>query len=170
MYEDKSYKEVEPMDVGDESIDPIKEIERFAIDRNIHQMDYSAFDYIANIQEELIELIGGDVKKDDRVKLKVAYVNFLKELTTEGVIEPELVVREDGVRADAIADVIVFSLTELMKLKFNPSKVLNEVAKEINSRTGSITNGKFEKDLSEEAKALWYKANFAECRQLIFTK
>jgi len=156
-------------EVQDDCKNPIKEIERFAIDRNIHQMEYSAFDYIANIQEELIELLGGEVKKEDRDKLKTAYENFLKELLKENVIDTELVVSHDDIRADAIADIIVFSITELMKIKYDPEKVLLEVAKEINSRVGSIVNGKFEKDLSKEAKANWYKANFDDCRKLIWT-
>jgi len=155
-------------EVQDDYKNPIKEIERFAIDRNIHQMEYSAFDYIANIQEELIELLGGEVKKEDRDKLKTAYGNFLKELLKENIIDTESVVSHDDIRADAIADIIVFSITELMKIKYDPEKVLLEVAKEINSRVGSIVNGKFEKDLSEEAKANWYKANFDDCRKLIW--
>jgi len=169
-YEEK--RELEPYEYDEvyeykkEFHNSIKEIERFAVDRNIHNMRYSAFDYIANIQEELIELLGGDVKKEDRDKLKTAYGNFLRELVDENVIEPEMVVRHDDIRADAIADIIVFSITELMKIKYDPEKVLLEVAKEINSRVGTIVNGKFEKDLSEEARANWYKAKFGECRRL----
>jgi len=144
---------------------PIKEIERFALDRNIHKMEYNYFDYVASILEELVELAGGDVPKEKRDILKEGYNNFLIYLRENDVIPEELVVSSDDTRIDAIADITVFSLTELMKLKTDPSLVLEEVAKEINSRKGEIKNGKFEKYTDDKHKKLWYKADFSKTRK-----
>lgn len=44
--------------------------------------------------------------------------------------------------------------------------MLKEVARENNSRTGEIRNGKFEKFKDEEAVAKWYKADFSKCLML----
>jgi len=52
-----------------------------------------------------------------------------------------------------------------MKLGYEPECVLNEVAKEINSRVGSIIDGKFIKDKSPEARAKWYKADYEKCKK-----
>ena len=52
---------------------PIKEVERFALDRNIHKMDYNYFDYVASILEELVELAGGDVPKEKRIEKICSY-------------------------------------------------------------------------------------------------
>ena len=144
---------------------PFKEIERFAVDRQIHNMEYDGLGWHTNVLEEMIESIGGDVKKADRDTLRDEWGKTLQRLMNAGVIGKELVVTNNDTRIDALADCIVFCSTEMMKLQYDPSKVLEEVAKEINSRTGEITNGKFEKDLSDEAKAKWYKANFDNCRR-----
>ena len=67
---------------------------------------------------------------------------------------------------DALADIVVFSCTELVKLGYNPDKVLQETYKEINSRIGSwnTADDKWKKDTSPEAKAKWYKANYENCK------
>jgi len=52
-----------------------------------------------------------------------------------------------------------------MKLGYDPEKVLQEVAEEINSRVGSIIDGKFEKLLpGEEGYVKPYKADFTNCK------
>jgi len=38
---------------------------------------------------------------------------------------------------------------------------MSKAITEINSRVGTLVDGKFEKDLSDEAKANWYKADYA---------
>jgi hypothetical protein len=79
--------------------------------------------------------------------------------TTVDYITPT---EEDQV--DAFADITVFATGDIMKLGYNPEKVLCEVGKEINSRTGEIVNGKFQKYKTPEAMALWYKADFSDCK------
>ena len=73
----------------------------------------------------------------------------------------ERVIEKDNV-VDAYSDVIVFAVGALMKLGYDPEKALLETAKEINSRVGEMVDGKFEKDLSPEAKTNWYKADYSK--------
>jgi len=139
-------------------------ITRFQTDRGLHLKEYSALDAHANIVEELLESIGYDVDKSKRGQLKEEVVLFVKRLMHKKIAVKDVygeTTTEDKV--DAYADVVVFAVGELMKLGYNPEKVLLEVGKEINSRVGTFVNGKFEKDKSEEAVANWYKADFKGC-------
>ena len=61
---------------------------------------------------------------------------------------------------DAAGDIVVFALGLIRKIGYNPTLAMNEVLLEIESRKGSLINGKFTKDKSPEAQALWYKADF----------
>ena len=70
----------------------------------------------------------------------------------------------DNEKVDAYCDIVVFAIGAILKLGYVPELALLETAKEINSRVGSMVNGKFEKDLSEEAKANCYKAKYDECK------
>ncbi len=69
-------------------------------------------------------------------------------------------------KIDALGDNIVFSGTEMIKMGYNPDKVLAEVFKELNSRTGawSDEDQKWKKFKTEEAKSKWYKADFKGCK------
>ena len=64
---------------------------------------------------------------------------------------------------DALADVIVLATGAMFKLGYRPNCVMNEVVREIMSRTGSInpTTGKWEKDENQNG----YKADFKKCKQ-----
>jgi hypothetical protein len=67
----------------------------------------------------------------------------------------------DGERvADACGDIKVFATGTIRKSGYNPDIVQSEVQEEIDSRVGSIIDGKFTKDMSPEAQANWYKADF----------
>ena len=72
-------------------------------------------------------------------------------------LDPEQVV-------DAAGDAVVFSIGTIRKMGYNPELAMNEVLKEIESRRGSIIGGKFTKDKSPEAQALWYKADFSKAK------
>lgn len=61
---------------------------------------------------------------------------------------------------DAFADIIVFATGAIAKSGYDPSKVMDEVYKEINSRTGTLVDGKFIKD----PNAVPYKADFDQCK------
>lgn len=63
-------------------------------------------------------------------------------------------------KVDAFADIIVFATGAIYKLGYDTDKVMEEVFKEINSRKGTLVDGKFEKDLSVSV----YKAKLSECK------
>jgi len=138
----------------------IDEIKRFATDRAIDKMDHSYLNYATSVFEELCEGLGYDVPKENRKALRANIESFVSTLEKDAVIlrnssEPFYC---DVV--DSICDIAVFSVTELQKLNIDPELALLETSKEINSRSGTLVNGKFEKDLSDEARALWYKADY----------
>ena len=72
-----------------------------------------------------------------------------------------------GESVDAIADIMVFSATELVKMGYNIEKVMDQVLLEIESRTGEWDdkNKKFQKYLTDEAKALWVKADYTKAKE-----
>ena len=109
----------------------------WAIDRHIADQEPSRNAYIANIVEELGE-----------------YAEAMKE-------------QDESESIDAIADIIVFSLTELTKMGYDSEKVMDEVLKVVESRVGKWdeVNNKFQKDLSEEARLNWYKPNYKSCKE-----
>lgn len=69
-------------------------------------------------------------------------------------------------RIDAMADIIVFAYGEIAKYGYDGDKVMDEVIKEISSRTGSYNEEakKWLKDKSSEAQSRWYKADFSKCK------
>jgi len=138
----------------------MKELILFQTDRGLDKKEYVAHNEAANIFEELLEAAGFDVAKKDRPKLKTELSGFVSDLMEEGiaVATPKPPTKED--RADAYCDIITFAVGALLKLGYDPEKAIIECGKEINSRAGSMVDGKFEKDLSDEAKANWYKADY----------
>ena len=69
-------------------------------------------------------------------------------------------------RVDAMADIIVFAYGEIAKYGYDGDKVMNEVIKEISSRSGAYdpTTKKWQKDKSPEAQLKWYTADFTDCK------
>jgi len=76
--------------------------------------------------------------------------------------------KDDHGRVDAMADMIVFCYGEIAKYGYDGDLVMNEVIKEISSRTGAYDpkTKKWQKDKSPEAQARWYSADFDKCRIL----
>jgi len=74
--------------------------------------------------------------------------------------------KEDDGRIDAMADIIVFAYGEIAKYGYHGDKVMDEVIKEISSRTGAYdpATKKWQKDKSPEAQAKWYTADFTNCK------
>ena len=141
----------------------IIEIVRFQTDRGLHLKDFHTVNENANIVEELLEASALDVEKKDRPFLKKAWERFVGDVQREN-IAIKVAEFSKGMVVDAYADVVVFAIGAIRKLGYDPEKVLLEVGKEINSREGSMVDGKFEKDLSDEAKAKWYKADYDNCK------
>lgn len=110
----------------------INKIVNWGIERSICQQLPDPNGFISNIVEELSEL-------------KTATKN-----------------KDWGEQVDAIDDIVVFCLTELPKYGVDPKKALKETFKEINSRTGEWSEElqKWQKYTTDEAKALWYKADY----------
>jgi|OM-RGC.v1.026426322 Phosphoribosyl-ATP pyrophosphohydrolase. len=61
---------------------------------------------------------------------------------------------------DAWADIIVFATGGIAKAGYDPASVMEEVYKEISSRTGTLVDGKFIKDKD----VVPYKANLSRCK------
>jgi len=108
----------------------IQKIVEWGANRGIIQQKPDTNGFIANIVEELAELL--EANKQDDWQGKV----------------------------DAINDIMVFCMTELPKYKVDPERSLEETYKEINSRTGAWSDDhqKWMKLKTPEAKALWYTA------------
>ena len=149
----------------------LQELERFQTDRLLHKNTFDLRIATMNILEELYEAHGiGDNK--DRILASKTYdlilkniqacYNFTNEDSGITISEPTV---EDQV--DAFCDIQVFAGGEIGKLGYSNEQCLIEVGKEINSRTGEIVNGKFEKYKTEEAMAKWYKADFSGCKLCI---
>jgi predicted HAD superfamily Cof-like phosphohydrolase len=134
---------------------------KFQKDRELDKQKYRGLNEQVNIVEELLESAGLDTPKDNRPQLMESFSDFIEEMEALGTsVRVDDLDFEDMV--DAYADIIVFAVGSIMKLGYDPKLVLKEVGKEINSRVGSIKNGKFEKDLSK--KDQWYKANYSTCK------
>jgi len=112
--------------------DVINEVIEWSISRGIHTQTPNRNGYIANKVEELGEYA---------------------EATKKGDLNDTI---------DAIADSMIFDITELGKHNLNPTLVLEEVLKVLNSRCGhwDCDMCKFIKDTSEKAKKLWYEPDY----------
>jgi len=101
------------------------------------------------IIEELLESTG----EYDSVTARERAGEYAKEIVGNSSPTDEEVV-------DAFADIIVFATGAIAKKGYEPSKVMEEVCKEINSRTGKLEGGKFVKDKD----AVLYQADLAACK------
>ena len=100
----------------------------------------------------------------EKISLEAEYKMLMEEL--DEFVCASLKVNNSHDLVDAMADVIVIATGTIYKLGYDADKVMDEVLKEINSRTGSFNEatGKWEKDKSPEAQARWYKADFSRCK------
>jgi hypothetical protein len=142
----------------------MEELIRFQTDRNLDTKPFVLENEVASVFEELLEAGGLDVSKANRPALKAELTPFTASLIEKGiaVYPPEMSSSEQRVhdQVDAFADIITFATGAILKLGHNPIIAISECGKEINSRVGSMVDGKFEKDLTDEAKANWYKADY----------
>lgn len=145
----------------------LKEIEKFQTDRALHKKEYIPITEHINIVEELFESVGIDIPKENRLKLEQMWLQFTSEVTQAevGIRKFSYAELPEHEKVDAYVDIVVFAVGAIMKQGYDPHNALIEGAKEINSRRGSMVHGKFEKDLSEDAQALWYKADYSTCKK-----
>jgi len=137
--------------------DVIKDIMKFQSDRLLDKQPFERYKIASNIVEEVIEMLGYQVEKKNRDKLREAFKEFVAYLHAMDVIQEADDTLET--RVDALCDIAVFAIGDIMKLGVCPICALDETAKEINSRTGVVKDGRFYKD--EKAKT--YKANYKKC-------
>lgn len=101
------------------------------------------------ILEELLESTG----THDSITARKQAEEYTEKIITKTPDDAEVMV-------DAFADILVFATGAIAKLGYDPAKVMDEVYKEINSRTGTLVDGKFVKD----PLAKKYTADFSKCK------
>lgn len=138
----------------------MKELIRFQTDRGLDNKPFDLQNEVASIFEELLEAGGLDVAKANRPQLKEKLREFIKSLMDSGIATSPHDVVGNFDQVDAFADIITFATGAILKLGHNPLIAIEECGKEINSRVGSMVDGKFEKDLS--MSHLWYKADYSK--------
>ena len=143
----------------------IKKLVKYQSARRLDEMKFCDLDAHGNIVEEMLESLGFDVPRRNRQILKDALINFVREVYSRGIATNTET--PENFKVDAYCDIVVFALGEIQKLGYNPESAMIETWKEISSRTGEIVDGKFEKDLSDEAKARWYKADYESAKMKI---
>jgi hypothetical protein len=102
------------------------------------------------IAEEMLESTGAYDSESGRARAKEIAADIMTNV--QGEVSKELIM-------DSFADIIVYAIGAIAKLGYNPSQVMEEVYLEINSRTGTLVDGKFVKD----PEAIKYEADLASC-------
>jgi len=105
---------------------------------------------VSFIIEELLESTGNYNSINAREKANA----IAADITQGAQHDPAVII-------DALFDTIIFATGAMAKLGYNPSDVMDEGFKEINSRTGTLIDGKFVKDTNVEM----YKADFTRCKK-----
>ena len=150
--------------IKEQLMSAVYEIMRFQTDRELHLQPYSWSNEAKNVLEEVCEADGMDIPKELRSTIFEPVLTHMRALVKDFMGLKVIGTPSVENRVDAHADQIVFNIGAIMKLGYDPELVLNEVAKEINSRKGEMLNGKFEKYLGETHTNNWYKANFTNCK------
>jgi len=133
-----------------EKIDYIDEIKVFnEVNGLLESNSFNIKVEVINILEELLELTN---IAEPRELASEIYEKYFKNNLKEDIEEKEIV--------DAFADINVFSIGAMLKLKYEPNCVLKEVSKHINSRKGMLIDGKFVKD----KKHKMYETDFTKCK------
>lgn len=129
-------------------MDMFQKIVEWNRERGILKLDFNHVKETSFIVEELLESTG----HYDSVTARDKATELAQEIVGTPDASPEQVV-------DAWADIIVFATGAMAKLGYDPSKVMEEVYKEINSRTGEMVDGKFIKN----PDAVLYQADLTDC-------
>lgn len=119
-------------------------------ERGLIEKGFNHTKEVSFIIEELLESTGNY----DSITAREKASEIASEITRDAQHEPEQII-------DALFDTIIFATGAIAKLGYNPSDVMDEGFKEINSRTGTMVDGKFVKD----PNAAKYTADFSTCKQ-----
>lgn len=130
-------------------MDMFQRIVEWNRERGILNLDFNHVKETSFIIEELLESSG----HYDSLTARDKATTIATDIIGAPNASPEQVV-------DAFADIVVFATGAMAKLGFEPSKVMEEVYKEINSRTGEMVDGKFIK----HADVVPYQADFSDCK------
>lgn len=141
----------------------MEELIKFQTDRGLDKQEFIALNEQINIVEELLELVGYDVPKDNRTALMHEWNRFVSEVASKKIAL--FVGNNESTVPDALCDIITFATGGLMKDGHSPLLAIEQCGKEINSRVGSMVDGKFEKDLSKSKD--WYKADYSNSKVVI---
>ena len=92
---------------------------------------------------------------------KSAHASFIAEELSEF-----LRAKSGNEEIDALCDMIVFATNAMRIRGYDPNIAMEETLREISSRTGAFNpaTGKWEKFKTEEAKAMWYSANYDKAK------
>ena len=118
-------------------------------ERGLPNLPFDHQKQVSFIIEELLESTGNH----DSISAREKAEEISHEITKDAKFDPETVI-------DAFGDIIVFSVGVMLNLGYNPDQVMDEIYKEINSRTGKIIDGKFVKNVDVER----YYADFSICK------
>jgi len=105
---------------------------------------------ISFIIEECIEAMK-DIDSKTARKMALNQVKLLNSIKGNNTTPVQMV--------DAFADMIVFATGAIYKLGYDADKVMKEVQKELDDRTGNMIDGKFIKDKKDSR----YIADFSKC-------
>lgn len=143
-------------ETGTEAFNGVK---KFQKDRLLDIQPFNVDVATTNILEELLELNGYNVPKDNRALLRNRFNEFMAKCV-EDTISTKNTKNSEFLVEDALCDIQVFAIGELMKLGQSPELALLETSKEINSRVGHIVDGKFQKSITLENMKNWYTADY----------
>ncbi|MDD3693986.1 MAG: hypothetical protein PHC89_01165 [Candidatus Pacebacteria bacterium] len=128
--------------------DILTKIKKWNKERLLHKVPFDHTREASFIIEELLESTG----TYDSVTARTLAENYAKEIISTSAESKEAIL-------DSFADIVVFAVGTMVKLGYDPAKVMEEVFKEIDSRKGTVINGKFVKD----PNAKRYTADFSQC-------
>jgi len=141
-------------------------------DRNLLNPDYEIENEMSFELEEVLEcmtdmktdeareyalLISKSIRNGNTSKL----ADYIKENNLDIKIIHKPILTKEQI-ADAADDIKVFATGLIAKTGYDPDITMDETLKEIESRTGTMINGKFVKHKSEEAQSKWYRANYSK--------
>ena len=127
----------------------LKKIVTWNKERGLIQRGFNHQKEVSFIIEELLESTGNYNSDSARERAKELATKITENLNTD----TEKIV-------DALADIIVFATGGIAKLGYDPDRVMDEVHKEISSRTGTLVEGKFVKNPDVKR----YHADFSNCK------
>jgi len=143
----------------------VKEIEQWQKDRLLDKQEFNDVNETTNLLEEIYELNGLLISKKENREIVKGSINFILERFIKESQDGNLIfeykepTEEDKV--DALFDICVFAIGGMLKLGYKPECVFIEGIKHISSRTGSIVDGKFQKDTNVKT----YEPKYSKCKR-----